>query len=58
MNRLHFDDRLTIYFGSQGTYPRVIPRRSLTIISKFANSIAVTASKATSSSTSAHSKKA
>lgn len=49
---------VSIYIGSRGTYPRDTPRTSLTTISKLANSIMVTASNATSSRTSDHSKKA
>jgi hypothetical protein len=49
---------ISIYFGSLETYPREMPRLSLTTISKSWNSLMVTASKATSRRTSAHSKKA
>ena len=48
----------TSYFGSRRTYPLLRPLTSLTTISKPLKSRAVTASNATSRSTSDHSKKA
>lgn len=48
----------TSYFGSHCTYPLLKPLTSLTTSSKLLKSIAVTASNATSSNTSDHSKKA
>jgi hypothetical protein len=58
VKRLYCVDSMTIYFGSQGTYPREMPLTSLTTISRLENSTTVTASNATSSRTSAHSKNA
>lgn len=47
-----------VYFGSQLTYPLLIPFTSLTTISNALKSRTVTASNPTSNKTSAHSKKA